>query len=57
MTHPETAAPDYLALAADIKVWGQALGFQQVGIGGVDLGAAETRLLDWLAAGHHGEMD
>ena len=57
MTHPETAPPDYLALAADIKVWGQALGFQQVGISGVELGAAETRLLDWLAAGRHGEMD
>jgi len=57
MTHPETAPPDSLALAADIKVWGQALGFQQVGISGVELGAAETRLLDWLAAGRHGEMD
>ena len=57
MTHPETAPPDYLALAADIKAWGQALGFQQIGVSGIELGAAETRLLDWLAAGRHGEMD
>jgi epoxyqueuosine reductase len=44
-------------LAAQIKTWGQALGFQAVGIAGVDMPQAETRLLEWLAAGRHGAMD
>ena len=48
---------DYSQLAARIKRWGNELGFQQVGISAVDLGDDETHLLDWLAAGHHGEMD
>ena len=50
------AAPTLAELAAAIKTWGQALGFQQVGIADVNLGEAEARLLDWLAAGFHGEM-
>ena len=44
-------------LASHIKLWGAELGFDQVGIADVDLGQAETRLLDWLAQGFHGEMD
>jgi epoxyqueuosine reductase len=44
-------------LAQDIKRWGAELGFQQVGIAGCDLGAAETRLLDWLGKGYHGDME
>jgi epoxyqueuosine reductase len=54
-----TPAPglDYPSLARRIKTWGMELGFQQVGISGTDLGAAETHLLNWLAAGRHGEMD
>ncbi len=44
-------------LAAAIKTWGRELGFQQVGIAGVDLREHEARLLDWLAAGFHGAMD
>ncbi len=43
-------------LAALIKTWGRELGFQQVGIADLDLGEPEIRLLDWLAAGFHGEM-
>lgn len=43
-------------LAIDIKRWGQALGFQQLGIADVELSAAEAHLLNWLAAGRHGEM-
>src|SRR6185436_17359499 len=45
------------SLAKDIKGWGAGLGFQQVGIAGCDLGEAETRLLDWLGRGYHGEME
>ncbi len=43
-------------LAAAIKTWGRELGFQRLGISDVDLGVAEARLLDWLAAGLHGAM-
>ena len=48
---------DHATLAADLRRWGAELGFQQIGIAGVDLGEDEAWLLEWLAAGHHGEMD
>jgi epoxyqueuosine reductase len=48
---------DYAPLARAIKAWGRDLGFQAVGIADADLGAAEVRLAEWLAAGFHGEMD
>ncbi len=48
---------DGAALAADIKDWGRALGFQAVGIADADLSAAEPKLLAWLARGWHGEME
>lgn len=44
-------------LARDIKAWGKALGFQQVGITDTDLGTAEARMLQWLERGYHGEME
>jgi epoxyqueuosine reductase len=47
---------DFAQLAARIKRWGRELGFQQVGISDTDLSRDETRLLAWLAAGHHGDM-
>jgi epoxyqueuosine reductase len=56
MRTAQTAPVDYAALAHDIKSWGHALGFQQVGIADTELGEHETHLLNWLAAGHHGEM-
>lgn len=49
--------PNYIQLAADIKDWGREFGFQQVGIAATDLAEDEAHLLNWLAAGHHGEMD
>ena len=52
-----TSQTDYAALAANIKEWGRALGFQAVGISDTALGDAEARLLDWLARGYHGKMD
>ena len=52
-----SALPDYQRLADDIKRWGAECGFQQVGISGIDLADDEVRLLDWLGAGRHGEMD
>ena len=47
---------DYHALAADIRHWAAELGFQQIGIAGIELAADEAHLLNWLDAGHHGEM-
>ena len=57
----QTPAPqhtiDYAALAVQIRRWAGELGFQQAGIAGIELDRDEQRLLDWLRAGHHGEMD
>ncbi len=50
-------AIDYAKLADDIRTWAGDLGFQQVGISGVELADDEVHLLNWLHAGHHGEMD
>ena len=49
--------PDWPTLAADIRQWGKALGFQEIGVAATDLAVEERRLLDWLAAGRHGAMD
>jgi epoxyqueuosine reductase len=57
MNETTTADIDYVQLAAQIRQWGKQLGFQQVGITGVELAGDEAHLLDWLAAGHHGAMD
>jgi epoxyqueuosine reductase len=48
---------NYALLARAVKAWGIELGFQSVGIADIDLGAAQGRLGEWLAAGFHGEMD
>ncbi|WP_049630790.1 tRNA epoxyqueuosine(34) reductase QueG [Cellvibrio sp. pealriver] len=48
---------DLNQLAADIKLWGRELGFQQVGITDIHLQDAETRLQEWLAKGYHGSME
>ena len=39
-----------------LREWARELGFSQIGIAGVDLSQAEAGLLDWLAAGFHGDM-
>jgi epoxyqueuosine reductase len=49
---------DYFTqLAADIKAWGGALGFQEIGITDTELTREAELLNDWLAKGYHGEMD
>ncbi|HEX3897385.1 MAG TPA: tRNA epoxyqueuosine(34) reductase QueG [Rudaea sp.] len=48
---------DYAQLADDVKRWGMELGFQQIGICATELGDDEAHLMNWLAAGRHGEMD
>ncbi len=47
---------DPAVLVADIRRWAAELGFAQVGIARLDLGADEAHFLDWLRAGFHGEM-
>ena len=48
---------DLAALSQAIKDWGRELGFQQVGIAGVELAEHEQHLQRWLDAGYQGEMD
>lgn len=52
-----TSAQKMADLARQIKQWGQALGFQQVGITDTDLSEAEAHLQSWLANDFHGDMD
>ena len=54
------AAPvrfDPAELALSIKREGLALGFDQVGITGIELAQDEARLIEWLEQGRHGAMD
>ncbi|MDO8695702.1 MAG: tRNA epoxyqueuosine(34) reductase QueG [Pseudomonas sp.] len=48
---------DLAALSQAIKDWGRELGFQQVGIAGLELAEHEQHLQRWLDAGYQGEMD
>lgn len=57
MSEAPYSQADVRTLARAIKAWGQELGFQQLGIAGVDLETAEQRLQEWLRRGFHGEMD
>lgn len=45
------------SLAKNIKAWGKALGFQQVGICDVGIQQHETHLKSWLEKGYAGEMN
>lgn len=48
---------DYTSLAENIKQWGKALGFQQVGITDINLSQHEPYLQRWLDNGYHGQME
>ena len=48
---------DLVQLTNNIKAWGHALGFQQVGVSDIDLGQHEAHLMEWLNNGFHGDMD
>ena len=48
---------DATQLAADIKTWGRALGFQEIGITDTALTGEAALLNAWLANGFHGDMD
>jgi len=43
-------------LAKRIRVWGQELGFQQLGFSDIELGEHEVHLNNWLSKGFHGDM-
>lgn len=47
---------DLSELARQIKLWGQELGFQQVGICDTDLAVQEPALQAWLDRQYHDEM-
>ena len=51
-THRDTLA----AIQSQLDQWAQELGFQQVGITGVDLNEHEGYLQKWLDAGYQGDM-
>ncbi|HET7650587.1 MAG TPA: tRNA epoxyqueuosine(34) reductase QueG [Gammaproteobacteria bacterium] len=57
MSNPAPSLPDPAELVARIKRWAAELGFEQTGISGIELPDDERRLLAWLAAQRHGEMD
>lgn len=48
--------PDFNSLAAQIKLWGRELGFQQLGISDIDTGPHAAWLQDWLDQHYHGDM-
>ncbi|MBV9889462.1 MAG: tRNA epoxyqueuosine(34) reductase QueG [Rhizobacter sp.] len=48
---------DGATLLARLREWAGALGFSQIGVAGIDLHEAETRLAAWLENGWHGDMD
>jgi epoxyqueuosine reductase len=50
------ALTDPHAFLSDLRRWADELGFQQLGVSGVDLDEDEAHLNDWLAAGWHGDM-
>ena len=47
---------DLVALTAEIKQWGQELGFQQLAITDIDLSAYAPHLQRWIASDYHGDM-
>jgi epoxyqueuosine reductase len=47
----------FTKLANDIKQWGLALGFNEIGITDINLQEAEVSHQAWIAKGFHGEMD
>ena len=45
------------ALVDTIRGWAKELGFQQIGVTGIELNEHEAYLQKWLDAGYHGSMD
>jgi epoxyqueuosine reductase len=47
---------DAPALLAEVRAWAAELGFARIGVASIDLSADESRFVDWLRQGFHGEM-
>ena len=47
---------DFSKLTQDIRIWSKELGFNEIGITNTELSDHEAHLMNWLAAGYHGEM-
>ena len=50
------ASFDPAALLADLRRWGQELGFARLGVARIELARDEAHFLDWLQSGFNGEM-
>jgi epoxyqueuosine reductase len=48
---------DGATLVEQLRAWGRAIGFSQIGVAGIDLHSAEPGLAAWLDNGFQGEMD
>src|SRR5438128_9590395 len=57
MTPPQLTPRELDRLADEIRGWGLELGFANIGIADTELSTEEARLIAWLDAGRHGEMD
>lgn len=55
--HDLDSTVDYAALKESIRQAGKKMGFAAIGIARAEVGEAREHLRNWLAAGHHGEMD
>lgn len=55
--NPSGDGARWASLAIQIKAWGKALGFDEIGISDTDLSASEAGLAAWVEAGFHGQMD
>ena len=54
---PKTFSTEELtSLKTKMKLWARELGFSTIGIADTELSQAETRLIQWLADGRHGDM-
>ena len=56
MAVTETHTDTLVAIQSQLNQWALELGFQQVGITGVDLNQHEGYLQKWLDAGYQGDM-
>lgn len=48
---------DPTILKEKLGIWAAELGFQQLGVAGIELSEDEAHLLNWLEAGRHGSME
>jgi len=47
---------DLKKLKSDIKKWSVELGFDQMGVSGIEVKNDEEKLIQWLKNNHHGSM-